>query len=111
MLGYILTTYIYFTKKELVMCHPQAVLSIKGSMISFRFQHVPMACFSDYLAPFKGSFPTMKWNPQLAEWQLPINEIKPLYELCRAIFYPDNVQIFTPNSTSSDSPAQLLIFS
>lgn len=75
------------TKKNL----PRATLDVTSRHVYFRMASVPLRSFYRYLHFVRQQFPYMKWRKDIGMWQLPICDLKHLYELCRLLFGVDNV--------------------
>ena len=71
---------------------PQTPLYVSSRYVCFRFDRIPSRQFYRYLHFVKRQFPYMRWNRSIHMWQLPIHDLKPLYELCRLLFGVNNVQ-------------------
>ena len=93
------------------MRQPAVTLTIKNQHeISFRFRSVPRHKWHRYLAPFKNRFPYMHWDRCNREWILSMEELKSLYELCRLIFHPANIEIVAIQHTARARPIQPSLF-
>lgn len=87
---------------------PNALIVIMGSKdIAFRLQNVPYYKFRVYLVPFKKRFPKMVWDSCNKQWILPVDQLQPLYELCRSIFHPRNIRIVSDKYSRKPGAIQL----
>lgn len=93
------------------MNQPKAIIIIRSNKeVAFKLRKVPYHHFCKYLTPFKQRFPEMKWNPCMRQWQLPVEELQPLYEMCRTIFQPQNVYIVGGYYSADSQAIQLYLF-
>ena len=93
------------------MNQPTAVIVIRNNReIGFHLQKIPHNRFSQYLKPFKLLFPQMKWDSELRQWILSVNELKLLYETCRILFHPGNIDVTSTDYSISASGSQLSLF-
>lgn len=93
------------------MNQPKAFIIIRSNKeVAFKLRKVPYSQFCKYLTPFKQQFPEMKWNPCMRQWHLPVEQLQPLYEMCRAIFHPRNVHIVAGYYSADFQAVQLGLF-
>lgn len=81
------------------MKNSQAVLLISNRNVYFRLNRVPPQLFYRYLHILRKRLPQMYWDRKIGMWQLPIWELKALYETCRFLFGVDNVLLSYQNYT------------
>lgn len=75
------------------MSTPNALIAVRDTEAKFRLESMPRHHFHSYLCRFRRQFPTMTWDGQLRMWRLSIIQLKPLYELCRELFGPEQIRI------------------
>lgn len=92
------------------MTRPSVLISVSGGNASFRLQSVDPVHFPGYLQTLRLRLPHMRWNRRIGMWQLPIHDLKPLYEACRSLFGPENIYMLYPDYIGSEKHIQLSLF-
>ena len=72
---------------------PTALITVSGTHISFRLRAISPRQFHLHLSRLKNQLPLMYWSLVERVWQLPVDELKTVYEACRALFGPAQVHL------------------
>lgn len=71
---------------------PRMTIRLSTFHIYFRFDKTEFKLFHDRLCLVRQAFPHMLWIKGARMWQLPICDLKALYEICRTFFGVENVE-------------------
>lgn len=88
----------------------QATLCLSPFHVFLRFSGMERRQFQRKLCLAKKRFPHMLWNNHHKMWQLPICELKSIYEFCRRSFGVGNVAIQCQQYRDKPRPVQLSLF-
>ena len=90
---------------------PQITLAVSSRHVYFRLDNVSsQVLFFRYLRFFRERFPHMQWHKQIGMWELPICDLKSLYELCRVLFGVNSVQFQSGQYMGESQHVQLDLF-
>ncbi len=89
---------------------PQVTLSLSSLHLYFRFDRAEGKQFSRKLCLAKEKFPHMLWAQDKKMWQLPICDLKPIYEFCRKQFGVENVHLQYQQYKDNLAAVQLSLF-
>lgn len=89
---------------------PRARLSLSSFHVYFRFDGAKGRQFNRKLCLAKENFPHMEWIHDTKAWQLPICELKSIYEFCREQFGVDNVHFQSQQYKDNSTAVQLSLF-
>ena len=89
---------------------PQARLSLSSFHVCFRFDGMKGKQFNRKLCLAKENFSHMEWCHDTKAWQLPIGELKSIYEFCREQFGVENVHFQCQQYKNNPTAVQLGLF-
>ena len=71
---------------------PRVTIRLSTFHAYFRFDRTDFKLFHDRLCLVRKEFPHMLWIRGSRMWQLPICDLKSLYEFCRKFFGVENIE-------------------
>ena len=70
---------------------PRVTIRLSASHVYFRFDRTEFKQFRYRLCLVRKAFPHIHWIKDARMWQLPICDLKSLYEFCRQFFGVENI--------------------
>ena len=89
---------------------PRVTIRLSTFHVYFRFDRTEFKEFHNRLCLMRKAFPHMLWIKGARMWQLPICDLKSLYEICRKFFGVDNVELHYQQYRDSPRYVQLNLF-